>query len=102
MENYDVVRAWKDEDYRLSLPPEVLASMPASPAGPTRLPEGEMAGISDGLTGDGLEQYMWSPTLNPFTCSSWVGTTCPSTCGLTDDFNQCPTMRCNTVQTQCS
>lgn len=33
MKKIDVVRAWRDEEYRNSLTPEELASLPESPAG---------------------------------------------------------------------
>ncbi|HJX26844.1 MAG TPA: mersacidin/lichenicidin family type 2 lantibiotic [Thermoanaerobaculia bacterium] len=33
MKKIDVVRAWRDEEYRNSLTPEELASLPENPAG---------------------------------------------------------------------
>jgi mersacidin/lichenicidin family type 2 lantibiotic len=33
MNKIDVVRAWRDEEYRSSLTPEQLANLPESPAG---------------------------------------------------------------------
>lgn len=33
MSNADVIRAWKDDAYRMSLSPEERAALPANPAG---------------------------------------------------------------------
>lgn len=33
MSNRNIIRAWKDEEYRLSLPEAALALLPAHPAG---------------------------------------------------------------------
>jgi mersacidin/lichenicidin family type 2 lantibiotic len=37
MSNLDVIRAWKDEEYRLSLSEAEYALLPAHPAGPLEL-----------------------------------------------------------------
>lgn len=33
MQHVDLVRVWKDEDYRLSLDPDLLKNLPTHPAG---------------------------------------------------------------------
>lgn len=38
----DVVRAWKDEEYRNNLTPEQLASLPPNPAGEIELTENDL------------------------------------------------------------
>ena len=44
----DIARAWKDEEYRNSLTPEQLASLPPNPSGETELDEEELGSISGG------------------------------------------------------
>jgi len=39
MSSTDVVRAWKNEDYLVSLSPEELAALPENPAGKIELAE---------------------------------------------------------------
>ncbi len=42
----DIVRAWKDPEYRKSLTPEELASLPPNPAGDTEIPEEDLTTVS--------------------------------------------------------
>jgi mersacidin/lichenicidin family type 2 lantibiotic len=49
MRNIDIARAWKDEDYRLSLNPDEQASLPAHPAGDIVLTSAECALVAGGL-----------------------------------------------------
>ncbi|MBV9020938.1 MAG: mersacidin/lichenicidin family type 2 lantibiotic [Ktedonobacteraceae bacterium] len=48
--NIDIVRAWKDAEYRESLSSEELAQVPAHPAGEVELAEGDLAGVVGGLS----------------------------------------------------
>ncbi len=48
--NVDLIRAWKDENYREGLTPQQLALMPANPAGAIELTEEELAGVDGALT----------------------------------------------------
>lgn len=48
MKKIDVIRAWKDEDYRSSLSAEELASLPANPAGEIELSRAELGKVSGG------------------------------------------------------
>ena len=45
----DIVRAWKDEEYRNSLTPEQLAQVPADPAGEAELNEEDLGNVSGGM-----------------------------------------------------
>jgi mersacidin/lichenicidin family type 2 lantibiotic len=45
----DIVRAWKDPEYRKSLTPAELASLPASPAGVGDLSDDELSRIAGGM-----------------------------------------------------
>lgn len=45
----DVARAWKDEEYRKSLTPEQLATLPPNPAGEEALGEEELDDVSGGI-----------------------------------------------------
>ena len=49
MANIDIIRAWKDEEYRNSLTAEQRAALPANPAGAVELPENELNNVSGGL-----------------------------------------------------
>jgi len=44
----DVMRAWKDPEYRKTLSAEELASLPKNPAGKSDLSEGDLDNISGG------------------------------------------------------
>lgn len=48
MSTADVIRAWRDEEYRLSLSAEQRAALPQHPAGEVELCDEEM-GVSDVL-----------------------------------------------------
>ncbi len=42
MSNVDIIRAWKDAEYRASLSPEQLAKLPQNPAGTNILRDAEV------------------------------------------------------------
>jgi mersacidin/lichenicidin family type 2 lantibiotic len=48
MQTIDVIRAWKDADYRASLSDADLAALPAHPAGLVELPDEAMAQVAGG------------------------------------------------------
>ena len=48
MSQANIIRAWKDEEYRLSLSEAERASLPANPAGIAGLTEAEMADVDGG------------------------------------------------------
>jgi mersacidin/lichenicidin family type 2 lantibiotic len=45
----DTVRAWKDPEYRKTLTPQELASLPPNPAGDSALTADELEKVSGGL-----------------------------------------------------
>src|SRR4051812_33534826 len=49
MSRIDVIRAWKDESYRLSLSDAERASLPQNPAGSVELTGAEAAAVEGGL-----------------------------------------------------
>jgi len=51
MSKLDVIRAWKDEEYRSSLPGSELGSLPANPAGMIDLSEVELSAVVGGTEG---------------------------------------------------
>lgn len=48
MNTINMIRAWKDAEYRASLSAAELAALPANPAGMVELPEDEMAAVAGG------------------------------------------------------
>lgn len=49
MSDSDVIRAWKDPDYRASLSEDARASLPPHPVGSIELSDAELDGLSGGL-----------------------------------------------------
>jgi mersacidin/lichenicidin family type 2 lantibiotic len=45
----DVVRAWKDPEYRKTLTPEELASLPENPAGAAEVSDEDIGNVSGGV-----------------------------------------------------
>lgn len=56
--NLDIVRAWKDEDYRNSLTEEQRSHLPNNPAGLIDLSDEEMRNVSGG----GFTSVCWGST----------------------------------------
>ena len=48
MNNLNVVRAWKDEEYRLRLSNDERAKVPGHPAGLVELTDGDLGGVGGG------------------------------------------------------
>jgi mersacidin/lichenicidin family type 2 lantibiotic len=44
--NEDIIRAWKDPDYRSSLSAEEQELLPANPAGPVELDDAYLVGVT--------------------------------------------------------
>lgn len=80
----DVVRAWKDEDYRMSLSEAERRMLPANPAGLIEISDSELGAVSGGE--DRPAVFSW-----PAICSCFGN--CPSQflqiCS--GDFFNCPT-----------
>ena len=58
MSNLDIIRAWKDEDYRLSLSEAERALLPEHPAGLIELAGAEIDGVDGGAGGTGTGSYV--------------------------------------------
>ena len=72
----EIIRAWKDEEYRSSLSPEQLQNLPESPVGLVDLGDdmiGEIAGGTKHSVKPGSATECW---FNGDTCAH----TCPWTC----------------------
>ena len=50
MKNEDIIRAWKDESYQANLNDEVLAEVPAHPAGPIEISDVDLNDAAGGST----------------------------------------------------
>ena len=49
MKTIDIIRAWKDEDYRNSLSAAQRAALPKNPAGMVELSDSDMGKVAGGL-----------------------------------------------------
>jgi len=79
MSKIDIIRAWKDESYRLSLSEAERAELPASPAGPVELSDADLTGAG----GEG--ETAMAKTITTTFCGSFC--TCPTKslfCSLCD------------------
>jgi len=56
----DIVRAWKDEAYRLSLSEEQLSSLPPNPAGEMELTDAELDSVYGGFDGEIINGVIFS------------------------------------------
>ena len=74
MSKIDIIRAWKDERYRMSLTEAERAQLPPNPAGSLELTDLEMATVSGGTT----------ESVTSFGCCLTVGT-----CSF-NSFGCCP------------
>ena len=50
MSHKKTIRAWKDEDFRLSLSEAELAQLPGNPAGPAELTDEQLGVVAGGVT----------------------------------------------------
>ena len=50
MTQQQIIRAWKDPEYRASLSPAELRALPAHPAGLVEMNDGELMEVSGGTT----------------------------------------------------
>jgi mersacidin/lichenicidin family type 2 lantibiotic len=62
MKKIDVVRAWRDEEYRNSLTPEELASLPENPAGVAVVEDSVLRSITGGCG---------TPSTKVMSCVTW-------------------------------
>jgi mersacidin/lichenicidin family type 2 lantibiotic len=47
----NIIRAWKDEEYRMSLSDEERSLLPDNPAGPVELSDADLDSVVGGVTG---------------------------------------------------
>lgn len=66
MSQKDIIRAWKDEDYRNSLSDAELAALPANPAGLVEVSDADLNAMTGGTY--------------TTTCTQWSITTYPKRC----------------------
>jgi len=71
MSKFDVIRAWRDEDYRAQLSEGERASVPQHPAGAIELSESGLRNIQGG--------YELPETVHPMQCTE-ATRNCPSIC----------------------
>ncbi|MFY0528772.1 mersacidin/lichenicidin family type 2 lantibiotic [Archangium gephyra] len=69
----DIVRAWKDEQYRMSLTESERANLPANPAGMVELTDADLDGVAGGLERDAVIDTSIGKTS---CCTSTVATAC--------------------------
>lgn len=75
MSRIDVVRAWKDEEYRLTLSTEELSALPPNPAGVIELSDEDLGNVAGGTN------FSFTCTLGEI-CMSYI-VSCVWTCGCT-------------------
>jgi mersacidin/lichenicidin family type 2 lantibiotic len=90
----DVVRTWKDENYRQSLSEEQLNLLPANPAGELELSEAELQSIYGGQIGfgswgglfgfDGFGSGPFFGNFNRFVASNRCSRNCSFGCDIID------------------
>ncbi|MEQ8467100.1 mersacidin/lichenicidin family type 2 lantibiotic [Coleofasciculus sp. E1-EBD-02] len=84
MSNIDIIRAWKDEEYRQSLSEEQRSQLPENPAGSLELAEQEMQNLVGGAStslkngSQPLQLSLWSWLSNCKNISQAMSST--STC----------------------
>jgi mersacidin/lichenicidin family type 2 lantibiotic len=64
----DIVRAWKDEEYRASLSDEQRAALPQSPAELDELSDEQLEDIAGGLAGTGTVGCNTNGCTNTVSC----------------------------------
>lgn len=74
MKNKDIIRAWKDEEYRKSLSDAERAMLPINPAGIVELSDAELSSVAGGTD----EMIALERTGSGYTlgCCSWVTHEC--------------------------
>jgi mersacidin/lichenicidin family type 2 lantibiotic len=79
MSNIDIIRAWKDEEYRDSLTDDQRALLPENPAGMVELDDNELAGIEGGTSAPCISVVTAVTVL--VSCSGNCKTVFQGTCG---------------------
>jgi mersacidin/lichenicidin family type 2 lantibiotic len=63
MSTYDIIRAWKDEDFRDSLSETERAALPQHPAGQIELSDEELEVVAGGLVPSVKASYCLPPNV---------------------------------------
>jgi mersacidin/lichenicidin family type 2 lantibiotic len=72
MSKKDVIRAWKDPNYRKSLSAAELAALPANPAGAIELTDAELGGVSGGFIKPTYSKYCnFTDRISCDICTNW-------------------------------
>ncbi len=83
MEHDDIIRAWKDEEYRNSLSEEQRAQLPENPAGMVELSDEAMQNVGGGLLSIFGCNGNGGKTMHPvLVCAPSVGGVCNPSLGL--------------------
>jgi mersacidin/lichenicidin family type 2 lantibiotic len=74
-EDIDIIRAWKDEEYRNSLSEEQRSQLPENPAGMVELPDADMERIAGGVEIKNTENPVFGVCIRTVTagCACIVG-----------------------------
>lgn len=80
MSSYDIIRAWKDEDYLESLSEEQRSQLPENPAGIVEMSDEDMESVGGG---------------SYYNCNNTNGCNVVSNdCGVTNDYAYCGSFFC--------
>lgn len=85
MSNIDIIRAWKDEDYRNSLSAEQRSQLPENPAGMLEMEDQEMQSLVGGKrlstgTSQPVQLSLWSHLTNCRNISNAMSSTSKCCC----------------------
>jgi mersacidin/lichenicidin family type 2 lantibiotic len=69
MSNRNIIRAWKDEEYRLSLSDAERAQLPAHPAGMIEVTDADLGVVSGGLPTNTNSLYCSHADCPSFICT---------------------------------
>ena len=72
MSNIDIIRAWRDEEYRDGLNNKELAALPENPAGALELSDGELNAVNGGLIPCTILTIICNHTQYPCQGSVWA------------------------------
>ncbi|HVF56051.1 MAG TPA: mersacidin/lichenicidin family type 2 lantibiotic [Pyrinomonadaceae bacterium] len=70
MKKVDIIRAWKDEEYRASLTDDERASLPEHPSGAIELYDAELGEVAGAMDSEGLAT--WGCCGTGWACTLWL------------------------------
>lgn len=71
MSQFDIIRAWKDEDYRLSLSDDERAQLPTNPAGMIELSDADLDNVVGACCTPNCNGTSTCSQYSCFTCASY-------------------------------